>query len=278
MYDLKRNHWADFSYCGKNKFSIRIFDRLMNQISYGAGPSVRQPDVGSSGKNGEEVVVSDVGDKDEVGGEVPVDDVGGKVEVGGEVSVPVADVGDKDEDGVEVPVPVADVGGEIPLADVGGQFMDVDNIEENDVIMISSDDEEDDGIVQLSDEEEDDGIMQLSDGEEDDGVERVIHNFDKVISSSDSGGGQTMALPKLYVVNHIRANWENIVLQTPRGRTYSCLLKRRNPRKIDTPIHIAKDWYQYVKDHELKYRDVVHFRPVSTHNNLVNVTITRGQP
>lgn len=176
-YDLKRNHWVDFSYCGKNKFSIRIFDRMMNQISYGAGPSVRQPDVGSSGKNGEEVVVSDVGDKDEVGGEV---------------SVPVADVGDKDEDGVEVPVPVADVGGEIPVADVGGQFMDVDNIEENDVIMISSDDEEDDGIVQLSDEEEDDGIMQLSDGEEDDGVERVIHNFDKVISSSDSGGGQTM--------------------------------------------------------------------------------------
>lgn len=136
-YGLKENHLADFYYGGRNMFTVRILDCMLNEISYGVGSSQRQP------------IVIDDGSSVEIGEEEAMEDVA-------------------DEEG---------------LQDVGGEFVDV------------VDSEEDDGMLQLSDDDEDDGIMQLSDGEEDDGVERVIHEFDKVITKSGATAGQTLVSP-----------------------------------------------------------------------------------
>ncbi|XP_057451650.1 uncharacterized protein LOC130743421 isoform X2 [Lotus japonicus] len=124
-------------------------------------------------------------------------------------------------------------------------------------------------------DEEDDGIMEVSEGEEENGVNRVLHPFDKVITKSDSKGDQTLSLPMMYVRNHVRPNWQHVVLQTPEGRTYACELKRRNPGEDDTPCNIGKDWNKFVKENKLKRGDTVHFRPDSVANNMIYVSIIR---
>ncbi|KAJ1400749.1 DNA-binding barrel domain superfamily [Sesbania bispinosa] len=83
-------------------------------------------------------------------------------------------------------------------------------------------------------------IFQKNTGIVNEHVKKRIISFEKVISKSQSQGGQTLPLPRNFVREFIREYWTELMLHVGDGQTYTCTLLRRKRRELD--CHLGKPW------------------------------------
>ncbi|KAJ1378469.1 DNA-binding barrel domain superfamily [Sesbania bispinosa] len=102
---------------------------------------------------------------------------------------------------------------------------------------------------------------------------RQIMTFEKVITKSQSRGGQTLPMPRKFVQEFIRKYWTELILEVGGGRYYSCTLLWRPGSEKD--CHLGKPWYQLVSDMKLKRGDKWGFRTIIKGLNRVKVDIIR---
>ncbi|KAJ1381664.1 DNA-binding barrel domain superfamily [Sesbania bispinosa] len=99
-----------------------------------------------------------------------------------------------------------------------------------------------------------------------------VFYFEKVISKSQSKGGQTLPLPRKIVEKFIRRYWRDLNLEVHGARrSYCCKLLWRPGS--DKDCHLGQHWYNLVSEMELKTGDRLVFKSIIVGLNMMSVTI-----
>ncbi|KAJ1429964.1 DNA-binding barrel domain superfamily [Sesbania bispinosa] len=98
---------------------------------------------------------------------------------------------------------------------------------------------------------------------------QAIHKFEKIITASQAHANQTLPLPRDFVKNFLKEEWDSLVIRVDDRWNYSCKLVWSSRSILKDECHLGKGWCTFVKEMGLRSGDKVLFRTID--NNVIRV-------